>query len=128
VTKDDAFATLRGMVTVPRVQMPLFVGEVGIDYMVPEHPKLTPVVTAALNAALAAAPADHAEIRVVAAEILVFLKLRAGRQKDRAAVVDLIKSGNLEVDEVRGFLVAAGDEEVVSRFDKALALAEEEEP
>jgi len=103
--------------------VPVKVLGIGIEYVMSEGP---PFVLAAMNSALAVSEATPKLIVIATAELLVWMKLKAGRLKDRSAVVELLRAGQIEDDAVRRFLVAAGDETVVARYDTAVQHAIEE--
>lgn len=96
--------------------IPIQVGEVRIDYLTPDGP---PNVVRAMKAALTESRTNPENVTVVSAELLVWMKLKAGRSKDTTAVVELLRAGQIDGDAVRGFLVATGDERVLRRFDDA---------
>lgn len=104
--------------------VPVKVLGIDIEYVTPEGP---PFVLEAMKSALATSEATPKVIVVVTAELLVWMKLRAGRPKDRTAVVELLRAGQIESHVVRTFLVAAGDENVVARFDYAVQQAIEQD-
>jgi hypothetical protein len=69
--------------------------------------------------------ARSGEIPVVAAETLIYLKLKSPRLKDRADVVELLKAG-LPVDGVRRYIERHAPN-LAARFEECLARARAEE-
>ena len=54
------------------------------------------------------------------------MKLKAGRAKDIAAVVELLKAGT-DPKPIRAFLEEAMDQEALTRFERCSAMAAEEQ-
>lgn len=113
-----------GAVLTFRPGVPIQAEDVAIDYLTPEGP---PYVVEAMEAALTTSADAPGLVVVISAELLVWMKLKAGRSKDVTAVVELLRAGALDVDSVRTFLLAAGDAKVLGRFDAAVRKAIEEE-
>jgi len=65
------------------------------------------------------------EVPVVPAEVVVYMKLIAGRQKDKADVVELVKAG-IDLDDARGF-VREHRPDLLTKFEKLVKAAKEEE-
>ncbi len=121
VPEDAAF---EGTVVITfRPGIPIRVGEVAIDYLVPGGPE---VVQRRMQECLDLASKFPGEVVVVPPDLLTFMKLRAGRAKDVAAVVELLKVG-MDAEDIRDFLKEAGDAEVLKRFERCIKKMEEEE-
>lgn len=104
--------------------VPIRAHDVAIDYLTPEGP---PNVIAAMEVALATSANSPKTVVVAGPELLVWMKLKAGRIKDLAAIVELLRSGELDAPAVRRFLLAAGDTKVLTRFETAVQNAVEDE-
>ncbi len=96
---DEAFVMhAGGLVT---LKMPLIaVGDVRVDLVSIDEPEgegrhLRPAVDR---------PATSGEIPIVPLTALVYMKLKAGRQKDVADVVELLKRGEIDLDLVDRYL------------------------
>jgi hypothetical protein len=72
------------------------------------------------------APSSGQEVRVVPLPLLVYMKLKAGRQKDIADVVELLKRGRIEIDIVDRYLQKHAPNQV-HRWERAKNLAASEE-
>lgn len=122
VTEADAFEG--SVVVTHRPGVPFRVAEVPIDFVV-EVPSYPEKVKQAMRENIAAARSRADKVVVVQDWLLVWMKLNAGRNKDRAAVEGLVKAG-LDVPSVREHLVEAGPQRIVEMFDDAVATAEGE--
>ncbi len=71
-------------------------------------------------------PSRGQEVLVVPLPLLVYMKLKAGRQKDIADVVELLKRGRIEIDLVDRYLEKHAPTQG-HRWDRAKKLAAEEE-
>lgn len=71
-------------------------------------------------------PAMSEQIPVVPLPVLVFMKLKAGRQKDLADLVELLKRGKMEVSAIDQYLKQEGPDQVFKweAVKKAAALEE----
>lgn len=123
VERDGAFEVSGSDLIAFRPGVPVKVHSVGITYATTEGP---PSVVEAMAAALATSAASPRVVVVAPAELVVWMRLRAGRSADVAAVVELLKAGQLDQDAVRTFVGAAGDAEVIERFAAAVQTAIEE--
>lgn len=122
VAREDAF---EGDVILTFKQgIPIQAGDVAIDYLTPEGP---PNVLGAMEDALTVSADIPKQITVSSVELLVWMKLKAGRGKDKTAVVELLRSGQIDDVLVREFLFEAGDAIVLARFDAAVQQAAEED-
>lgn len=106
--------------------VPIRAENVVIDYLTPEGP---PNVVEAMEIALRTSEATPGHVVIVPPELLVWMKLKAGRGKDTGAIIELLHAG-LNEDSVRAFLLEAGNKKVIDRFDAAVqkAAEEDEEP
>jgi len=111
-----------GLVITFKPGVPIKVGRVGIDYLVPDGPAN---VLAKMQECMDKAVASPGEVTYVPSDLLTYMKLKAGRAKDIGAVVELLKTG-MDVDDARAFLKAAGNADVLARFEKCARMAEEE--
>jgi hypothetical protein len=113
IVADEAFVRHGGGVVTLNPALPISVDDVMIDYLAPkpgeEH------LAAALTAPMGS---------FIDAPRLVYMKLRAGRHRDRGDVIGLVNAG-LDVDATRGYLVANAPE-LVSDFDKLVEKAPDE--
>ncbi len=71
-------------------------------------------------------PPISGEIPIVPMSALVFMKLKAGRQKDLADLVELLKHGKIETDEINQCL-AANAHDQVARWEHFKRVAATEE-
>ena len=94
--------------------MPFQVDGVAVDFISPD--KSEPFLEAVLSATAGS---------VIEAPPLIYMKLKAGRLKDRADVVELIKS-SIDVDACRVYLVVNAPA-LAAAFDEAVRLAAAEE-
>jgi hypothetical protein len=108
----EAFEHHAGGIVTMRV--PIEVNGVAVDYL-SVHDDEQHLVDA-----LAAEPGSFAP-----APVLVYLKLRSPRSKDRTDVIELIKAG-IDVKECRSYLAAHAPQFVAS-FDDAVSVARAEE-
>ena len=97
---------------------------VAIDYLTPTGPAN---VLAAMREALEASEAALDHVIVIGEELLVWMKLKAGRSKDITAVVEMLRAGQIDAEAVFGFLVKAGDQLVLKRFRAAADQSASEE-
>ena len=121
VTAEKAFEGTTVLTYKPGI--PIRAENVNIDYLTPEGP---PSVIEAMEAALATSEANPGHVVVVPVELLVWMKLKAGRGKDTAAIIELLHTGQ-DGDRIRAFLVTAGNKKVLDRFDAAVQKAAEED-
>ena len=91
---DEAFELHDGGLVTMKPGVPIQINRVPIDLLTVE------VGEEHLAAALSASPGS-----VIAAPMLVYMKLRARRQKDRADVVELVKAG-IDLDACRSYLTS----------------------
>lgn len=122
VAQGDAFDGDLVMTFKPGV--PVSVGDVAVDYLTPDGPD---VVVDAMWDALFASRNDLGAIVVSSPELLVWMKLKAGRSKDVTAVVELLRAGHISEVDVRSFLLEAGDSVVLSKFEAAAKQAKDED-
>lgn len=111
---DSAFEG--GLVVTFRPGMPIRVDDVAVDYLVPDGPAN---VMTEMREALAASEASLDHVIVASEELLVWMKLKAGRPKDIVHVTELLRAGQIDAESVRDFLVEAGDPLVLKRFAHA---------
>lgn len=97
---------------------------VAIDYLTPTGPAN---VLVAMREALEASEAALGHVIVIDEEPLVWMKLKAGRSKDSTAVVEMLRAGQIDTEAVFNFLVEAGDQLVLKRFQAAATQAANEE-
>jgi hypothetical protein len=114
---EEAFEHHAGGLVTLKPGVPIQVDGVGVDLLA------TSGDDAFLERSLA--PPLRDEIPVVPAGVLVYLKLKSPRLKDRADVVELIKAG-LDVASVRQFLAREAPALVV-KLEECLAQARQEE-
>ena len=111
---DDAFVQHAGGLVTMNPALPIAVDGVAIDYVSPRDGE------AHLAAALSSPPGSFIDpIR------LVYMKLRAGRLRDRGDVAGLVNAG-LDVDACRSYL-AANAADLVESFDDIVAKAASED-
>jgi hypothetical protein len=110
---DEAFERHEGGIVTMRPGVPIQVAGVVVDFLSIDRSE--PYLESALGASGDIAPA----------EVLVYLKLKSPRVKDRADLVELVKAG-LDVDAVRGYLVANAPD-MVAKFDSVVDAAHAEE-
>lgn len=72
------------------------------------------------------APSKGDEVQVVPLPLLVYMKLKAGRQKDIADVVELLKRGRIEIDIVDRYLQKHAPHQI-RRWERAKEVAAREE-
>jgi hypothetical protein len=108
------------LVVTLRPGVPVRVGTVAIDYLMP--PDAPAVVARRMAEVLADASRAPEQISVVPVEVLAWMKLRAGRAKDIAAVVELINAGMDRVWVAR-FLEEAADSDVLARWKRCVEQA-----
>lgn len=109
-----------GLVT---LKLPLIaVGNVRIDFLSLDESRGE---KESLQSAMENPPPD-APVPIVPLPVLVYLKLKAGRQKDIADVVELLKRGRIEVEEIDRYL-AQHAPDLVRRWENAKKTAAEEE-
>lgn len=110
----EAFVHHDGGIVTLRPEVPFQIGGVAIDLLSPQPNE------SFLEDALASPPGSFAE-----APLLVYLKLKSPRMKDRADVVELVKGG-VDVGACRAYL-AAHAPSFVAAFDAAVGQAKAEE-
>lgn len=121
VEEKDAFDT--GIVMTFKNGVPFRSGKVGIDYLVVEGPEN---VKRKMRECLEQAALNPEEVVVSTSDLLTYMKLDAGRAKDKAAVVEMLKAG-MDVKPVRAFLEEAGNAKVIALFEQCVADASAEE-
>ncbi|HEX4516527.1 MAG TPA: hypothetical protein VH054_23430 [Polyangiaceae bacterium] len=111
----EAFEHHAGGLVTLRAGVPFQVDGIAVDFLSPDETES--FLEAALSAAAGA---------VIEAPALVYMKLKAGRLKDRADVVELIKA-SIDVDACRAYL-SANAPALAPAFEDAvrLAVAEDE--
>jgi hypothetical protein len=118
---DEAFEHHRGGLVTLRVPL-IAVGKVRVD-LVPidaspgERKQLLPAVES---------PCRSEQIPIIPLEALIYMKLKAHRQKDIADLVELLKRGRMDADEVSRNLVQAAPD-LVRKWDSVRKAAAEEE-
>ena len=105
---DEAFEH-RGTLVTFKAGVPIEVGGVRIDYLSPAS--LGPQLEAVLDNAV-----TDEGLTVVPIEVLIYMKLAAGRRRDLLDVVELIKVG-VDVKSVREYLSLHADD-LVPRFEE----------
>jgi hypothetical protein len=121
LVSDDAFVRHAGGLVTLRVPL-VAVGNVRVDFVSIDD---TRNEREQLNKALEHPPTSD-DIPIVPLSVLVYMKLKAGRQKDVADVVELLKRGRIDLDEVdRHFQEHAPD--LVPRWERAKRIAASEE-
>jgi len=118
---DEAFEKHAGGIVTLRVPL-IAVGNVRVDFVSMdesrgEHEQLRPAVEAS---------PQSEQIPVVPLDVLIYMKLKASRQKDIADVVELLKRGRVDIDAV-GHYLARYAPDLVRKWEKARSLAMEEE-
>jgi len=109
------------LVTIPQ-GIPWRVGQVQVEYV---FPPAGPFFAEFNDLFLRVGLTEEAS--VVPAHLLAYLKLRVGRSRDRAAVVELIKRGSLDPEDMeRHFEKAGVSADVMARFHACWADAEGE--
>jgi hypothetical protein len=118
---DEAFEKhAGGLVT---LKLPLIaVGNVRIDFVSLDE---TRGEKESLRSAVESSPVSN-QVPIVPLVALVYMKLKAGRQKDLADVVELLKRGRIEVEEIDRYLTqhAPG---LVRKWEHIKKVAQEEE-
>ena len=120
VEEDKAFNP--GVLLTFRNGIPIRSGKVDIDYLTVEGPE---VVKRKMWECLERAARNPEEVVVAPPDLLTFMKLKAGRAKDKSAIVELLKAG-MDVKPVRAFLEEAADSDVLARFEGCVTNALEE--
>lgn len=64
---------------------------------------------------------------IIPAGALVYLKLKAGRRRDQSDVVEMVKRGGVNVEQVRRYLTRIGADEILADFESLVDIAELEE-
>lgn len=114
IVGDEAF-DFHGPLVTPKTGIPMKWKSVTIDLVSEDRPgilepyKISP---------------SPGEFPVVPSEVVIYMKLVAGRQKDKTDVVELVKAG-IDLDMARNFLKEHRPE-LIPRFDKLVKIAEEE--
>ena len=88
-----------GLVVTMRPGLPIAIGKVAIDLVsldARERKVLKPFLRR---------PAKGAGVSIIPIEALVYMKLQAGRQRDRSDVVELVKAGAVDGKRMQSFLV-----------------------
>lgn len=93
---DESAFESHGLVVAPRAGLPIKYAGIDVDWV-----SLEPDDRAALARFLVLPEGD--EVPVIPVEPLVFTKLLAGRTKDHADIVEMIKAG-AEVEKLRSFV------------------------
>lgn len=103
--------------------IPIFVGAVGIDYLTEDGPaNVVRVACRFLDVSR-----ESSDVVVAPPDLLIWMKLHAGRMKDLASVVEMLKAGTVDAAAVEDFLGEAADGTLV-KFRRCRALARVEEP
>ena len=118
---DEAFVTHAGGLVTLRVPL-VAVGKVRID-LVPIDP--SPDGRKQLRPAVESPPQSE-QIPIVPLEALIYMKLKAARQKDIADLVELLKRGRIDADEVGRYLAQSAPE-LVQKWEKVRKTAAAEE-
>ena len=105
---DEAFEHHGTLVTF-KAGVPIEVGGIRIDYLSPAS--LGPQLESVLDNAV-----TDEGLSVVPIEVLIYMKLTAGRRRDLLDVVELIKVG-VDVKSARGYLTLHADD-LVPRFEE----------
>jgi len=113
---DEAFEHHGGGLVTMKPGVPIQVGGVAVDHLSAQADES--FLTAGL-------PAPSTALEVAPAEVLVYLKLKSPRAKDRADVIELVKAG-IDVEACRAYL-SQHRAEYVGAFDAAVATARFEE-
>ena len=71
-------------------------------------------------------PPKSGEVPVVPLPVLIYMKLKAGRQKDLADVVELLKRGSIEIDVLDRYLAEKAPHQL-RRWQRAKEIAAREE-
>jgi hypothetical protein len=118
---DEAFVKhAGGLVT---LKLPLIaVGSVRVDFVSIDESKGE---TEQLRAAVEDPPTSE-RIPIVPLTVLVYMKLKANRQKDLTDLVELLKRGKVEVDEIDTYL-ARHAADLVPRWERTKEVAAREE-
>ena len=115
---DEAFEHHEGGVVTLKPGVPIQVGGVIVDHLsaTPEEPYLADALP----------PADASpEVPIASAAVVVYLKLRSSRLRDKADVVELLKSG-LEAPPCRAYLTAHAPD-LLRAFDELVEEAARED-
>lgn len=120
VAKDDVFDG--EIVITHKLGIPIFIGGIGIDYLT----EVGPANVVALAREVLDQSRDAGDVVVAPPSLLVWMKLYAGRMKDLASVVEMLKAGAIDAGAVESFLGEAGDGTIV-KFRRCRALARVEE-
>jgi hypothetical protein len=107
-----------GLLVTPRADLPIMYDDVVIDWV-----SLEPDERAALEGFLVLP--SKGEVPVIPAAALIFMKLVAGRQRDKGDVVELVKAG-IHLGEARAFL-GSWRPELVNDFEDLVAKASQED-
>ncbi len=118
---DEAFEKHAGGLVTLRVPL-VAVGKVRID-LVPIDP--SPAEREQLRPAVENPPRSE-QIPIVPLEALIYMKLKASRQKDIADLVELLKRGRIDADEV-GRRLARSAPELVRKWENIRKTAAAEE-
>lgn len=103
--------------------VPIRVGTVKIAYLVPtEEPE---IVRQAMAECLEDAGQHPDNVAVVPADLLVYMKLKVGRAKDFAAVIELLKAG-MDPAPVEAFLIQVNVGVIWERWQRCCREAEAE--
>ncbi len=118
---DEAFEKHVGGIVMLRVPI-IAVGNVRIDFVSMDESadEGKPLRSAVEN------PPESEHIPIVPLSALVYMKLKAGRQKDLADLVELLKRGRIEVRSIDNYLVMHAPEQV-RRWEQVKAIAATEE-
>ncbi len=96
---DEAFEKHAGGLVTLRVPL-VAVGKVRVDLLsIDESPAEREQLRPAVES-----PPESQQVPIVPLNALIYLKLKAGRQKDVADVVELLKRGRIEADAVGRYL------------------------
>lgn len=118
---DEAFEKHAGGLVTLRLPL-IAVGSVRVDFVSLDDTQEERDQT---RAAVENPPVTH-EVPVVPLPLLVYMKLKAGRQKDIADVVELLKRGRIEIDIVDRYLHEHAPHQI-RRWERAKEIAAREE-
>jgi hypothetical protein len=118
---DEAFEKHAGGLVTLRVPL-IAVGSVRVDLVSidPARGEQEQMRSAVEN------PPRSGEIPIVPLEALIYMKLKAGRQKDIADLVELLKRGRVEADEIAAYLAGFAPD-LLPRWEKTRKTAAAEE-
>jgi hypothetical protein len=118
---DEAFEKHAGGLVTLKVPL-IAVGNVRIDFVSLDESRGE---KESLRSAVESPPKSN-QVPIVPLAALVYMKLKAGRQKDLADVVELLKRGRIEVEEIDRYL-AQHAPVLVRKWEHVKRVAKEEE-